>query len=130
MKRKLPYSSMTLSELVSAFRQIALDQSAAVDVNDTRRYNLLYDDYIAIEQELKSREGDQRRALAGLFDDRNAQVRMNAAFSALVVLPDEAKRTLRIIKDRSEYPQAADAWGMLDDLERGVFVPDVGRIDV
>lgn len=130
MKRGSELKSMSVEQLVAAFVAVGLEQSEALRDQKIARYNRLYRDYVAIEDELKSRKGDQRRALRPLFDHINAQVRMNAAFTTLAVLPEEAKETLRLIHLRREYPQAADAIGMLEDIEKGRFIPDVGRLDI
>ncbi|MEF2547869.1 DUF2019 domain-containing protein [Aurantimonas sp. E1-2-R+4] len=113
----------TVPELVAAFVAVSLAQSKAIDDDNHRRYNKLVDDYLALEAELRSRQGDQRRALLPLFNHRNVQVRMNAALSTLAALPDEARETLRLIHARREYPQAADAIGLLNALERGTYLP-------
>ncbi|MEC5289033.1 DUF2019 domain-containing protein [Aurantimonas sp. C2-6-R+9] len=127
---KRDYRSFSIEQLVAAFVAVSLEQSEALHDRKIARYNRLYRDYAAIEEELRSRESDQRRALRPLFDHINAQVRMNAAFSTLAVLPEEAKEALRLIHLRREYPQAADAIGMLEDIEKGRFIPDVGRVDL
>ncbi|NDV86095.1 DUF2019 domain-containing protein [Aurantimonas aggregata] len=82
------------------------------------------DDYIALVDELRLRKGDQRRVLRTLFDHIKPQVRLNAAIATLAVLPDEARETLRLIHARREYPQAADAIGLLNALERGTYIPE------
>ncbi len=128
MKRDL--KPVSTQDLVARFTALSIDQDDAVIIGDTRRYNRLFREYTAIEDELKSREGDQRHALRPLFDHTNPQVRMNAAFSTLAILPEEAKATLQLIKDRREYPQAGDAWGMLNDIASGKYIPDVGRVDM
>lgn len=116
--------NLTVPEIVEAFVAVSLAQSQAVDEDDHRRYNKLVDDYLALEAELRSRQGDERRALLPLLDHMNVQVRMNAALSTLTVLPEEARETLRLIHARREYPQAADAISMLNALERGIYVPE------
>ncbi|WP_206454492.1 DUF2019 domain-containing protein [Aurantimonas marina] len=115
--------NLTVPELIEAFIAVGLAQSKAIDDDNHQRYNNLVDDYLALEAELRSRQGDERRALLPLFDHMNVQVRMNAALSTLALLPDEARETLRLIHARREYPQAADAISMLNALERGTYVP-------
>ena len=77
----------------------------------------------AIKTELKSRAGDQRRALLGLYQHRNAQVRLKAAVATLAVAPEAARRKLQEIADSREYPQAGDAGMTLWNIDRGVFTP-------
>jgi hypothetical protein len=78
----------------------------------------------AVEDALKSRNGDQRRALLPLFLHPNAQVRLKAATATLAVAPEAARQTLQIISDRQEYPQAADARGMMRAVDKGTYVPE------
>src|SRR5581483_2704952 len=54
-------------------------QDAAIGMREIARFNRLFDRKRAIQDELKARRGDQRRALLTLFDHPNAQVRLNAA---------------------------------------------------
>ena len=114
----------SVERLVQMFVNVAVAQAAAIDEDDHRRYNRLVDDHLAIEKELRSRPGDQRRALRPLLDDIRPQVRMNAALATLAVLPTEAGETLRLIHARREYPQAADALGVIESIERGTYVPE------
>ena len=110
---------MAVPQLVELFTRHALEQFQAELYGDTAKYNRLYRRIIAIEQELKDREGDKRTALAALFSHRNPQVRLMAAESTLFVAPEAARQTLQEIWDRKEFPQAAYAMGTLRALERG-----------
>jgi hypothetical protein len=121
---KKDYRSYSVGQLVQAFLDVSLSQSQAVDEDDHGRYNRLVDDYLALIDELRLRKGDQRRVLRTLFDHIKPQVRLNAAIATLAVLPDEARETLRLIHARREYPQAADAIGLLNALERGTYMPE------
>jgi hypothetical protein len=121
---KKDYRSYSVGQLVQAFLDVSLSQSNAVDEDDHGRYNRLVDDYLALVDELRLRKGDQRRVLRTLFDHIKPQVRLNAAIATLAVLPDEARETLRLIHARREYPQAADAIGLLNALERGTYIPE------
>jgi hypothetical protein len=121
---KKDYRSYSVGQLVQAFLDVSLSQSQAVDEDDHGRYNRLVDDYLALVDELRLRKGDQRRVLRTLFDHIKPQVRLNAAIATLAVLPDEARETLRLIHARREYPQASDAIGLLNALERGTYMPE------
>lgn len=111
------------SELVDRFVKIALAQDEAQLYGYFKRYNQLYEENEQLEAELKNRSGDERRLLAPLYEHPNAQVRLNAALATLAVNPEAARRTLQIISDRDEYPQAADARGMMRALDEGSYVP-------
>ncbi len=115
--------NMTVEQLVQQFASIALDQGHAVCVDDNARFTRLFWRIEAVEEELKARAGDQRRALLRLYNHPNAQVRVTAAKATLAVAPQEALRLLQTIADSKEYPQAGDAGMCLDNLERGIFKP-------
>ena len=111
--------TLSVKELIEQFKQLTLAQSHAELYGQYSKYNKLYRKVVAIKDELKSREGDQRRALVELFDHQNAQVRLVAAQWALAVVPEAAQAVLQKISDQNEYPQAADARQTLDAIKRG-----------
>lgn len=114
---------MSSQQLVERFLAIALEQDQAVLYDDFALYNRLYDQMSAVEVELKSRIGDQRSLLLPLYQHENAQVRLQAALATLTVAPDASRAVLQEISDRNEYPQAADARGMLRALTEGTYTP-------
>jgi hypothetical protein len=114
---------MSVDELVEKFTASALAQDEAMLMDEHAKYNRLFNQMDVIGNELKSRAGDQRRALLPLHDHRNAQVRLTAAIATLAVAPDAARRVLQRISDWQEYPQAADARGMMRGLDDGTFRP-------
>ena len=114
---------MTVEQLVERFVAIALDQDRAIRSDKNADYNRFYDQLEAVKQELRSRTGDQRRALISLYAHPNAQARLKSAIATLALAPEAARRTLQGISDRQEYPQAADARGMMSALDDGSFVP-------
>lgn len=116
-------SLMSIEQLVGRFGAIGVEQYQAELEGKIGSYNRLYDEMATLSEELRSRPGDQRRALAQLFLHDNSQVRLKAAIHALALMPDEAKRILQMISDRHEQPQA-DARGMLRAMAGGTYVPD------
>jgi hypothetical protein len=114
---------MSSGDLVDLFVEIALAQDEAILMDENDEYNRLFLRMHAVADELKSRPGDERSALLSLYEHPSAQVRLKAAIVTLTVAPDAARETLQIIRDRQEYPQAADARGMLSALEQGAYVP-------
>jgi hypothetical protein len=120
---RIKLNEMTIVELVRQFVSIALDQDKAMRYDDNRKFKRLYKQMEAIEEELKNRPGDQRRTLIPLFEHPNAQVRLKSAITTLALAPEDARRTLQIISDRQEYPQAADARGMIMALDEGTYIP-------
>jgi Domain of unknown function (DUF2019) len=117
-------SNLTVPELVEQFRILALAKSDAIGTGQSAKFSRLYWKLDAIKKELKARRGDQRRALAALYDHRNPQVRFDAAMATLVVFPDEARAALQMIIDRQEFPQAGEAGFTLGDLGAGRFTPE------
>jgi hypothetical protein len=76
-----------------------------------------------IRNELRRREGDQRRALLPLLDHPNVQVRLKAAITMLAVAPELARAALESVRDSGILPQSADAEGMLEAVDDGSYVP-------
>ncbi len=122
MKEK-PVNQVSVQELVERFVSIGLAQYDALYVADTSKYNRLYAIMVDIRNELKRKEGDQRRALLPLLDHPNPQVRMKAANTLLAISPDLARKALESVRESKIYPQAMDAGMTLSALENGTFVP-------
>jgi hypothetical protein len=118
-------NEMTIAQLVDRIIAIALDQHEAMLDFDNAKFNRLFWELDAVNEELKSRPGDQRRALLPLLDHSNAQVRLQSAIAtlALAPAPEAARRTLQVISDRQEYPQAADARGMMRARDNRTYIP-------
>jgi hypothetical protein len=114
---------MTVDQLVERFSSISLEQDRALRVGTIAKVNRLFDELELVEQELKLRDGDQRRALLTLYDHPNAQVRLKAVKATLAVAPEAARRMLQIIADSREYPQAGEAGMSIYNLDSGIFKP-------
>jgi Domain of unknown function (DUF2019) len=114
---------MSVDQLVEHFTSITLDQDKALRTSNHIKYNRLFVEMEAVKQELRARQGDQRRALLRLYDHPNAQVRLKAVKATLAVAPDLARRMLKAIAESREYPQAGDAGMTIDALDRGIFKP-------
>jgi len=114
---------MTDADLVKRFVEIAIAQDHASLRQEISKYNHLYGHMEAVVQELRSRQGDQRRALLALYDYTNAQVRLKAAVATLAVAPEAARRELEKIAASKEFPQAGDAGMTLSGLDDGTFKP-------
>lgn len=121
--KRVPLQNMTAPQLVERFIAIALEQGDALLMDETAKYNRLFDQMEKVEAELKSRDGDQRRMLLRLFNHPRAGVRLKAAEATLALAPEAARRVLQTIKERREYPQALYAGMTLWNLDRGVFKP-------
>jgi len=114
---------MSVAELVEQFSATCVGQNKALLGGEYSKFNRLFDRMVAVEKELKSRPGDQRRALMSLYDHPDMQVRLQAAKVTLAVAPEAARAMLERIKDWRRQPQAGDAGMCLWNLDRGVFVP-------
>ncbi len=116
--------NLTVAELVDCFAAMGAEQDKALLWDEYSKFNRLFDQMEAIKTELKSRDGDQRRALTALFHHPNLQVRLKAAKATLAVAPEPARQMLQMIASSGHQPQAGDAGMCLVNLNRGVFVPD------
>lgn len=87
------------------------------------KFNQLFEQMQEVVQELKRRSGDQRRALLGLYNHPNLQVRLKAVKNSLALAPEEGRRVLQDIAGSREYPQAMEAGMSLDNLDAGIFKP-------
>ena len=107
--KQLDLRSTTVPQLVTRFSEITLEQDNAQLFGRIKLYNRLYDDIIAVKNELAAPPGDQRSALMSLYSHSNPQVRLKAAQLSLAVAPASARQVLQDISDRNIYPQAAYA---------------------
>jgi len=123
MSKRFPLDQLGVDQLVQHFLSLTLAQYEARFPSQTSKYNRLYHQMNEIRDELKRREGDQRRALLPLINHENAQVRLMAASSLLTIVPERAKRALESVRDSRIQPPSANAAGLLEGLERGSFVP-------
>jgi len=114
---------MTEDQLVDFFIALALAQDKALLRNEYAKFNRLFDEMEAVEQELKVRPGDQRHALLRLYEHPNAQVRLKAVKATLAVAPVKGRRMLEVIAGSHEYPQAGEAGMSIVNLDRGIFKP-------
>ncbi len=114
---------MTEDQVFDFFIALALAQDKALLRNEYAKFNRLFDEMEAVEQELKVRPGDQRHALLRLYEHPNAQVRLKAVKATLAVAPVAGRRMLKIIAESREYPQAGEAGMSILNLDRGIFKP-------
>jgi hypothetical protein len=121
--KRVQLGNLQVSQLAERFVSIALAQHEAIDMDNHSKFNRLYLEMEDVRRELKGRVGDQRRALLPLLNHANAQVRLKAATTLLAIAPERARAALQLINDRKEFPQAADAFGMLRALDAGTYVP-------
>jgi hypothetical protein len=116
-------SLLSTDALTRLFEALCIEQYDALERNEIAAFNRRYDRIQAIQDELKSRPGDQRRTLMRLFGHSNMQVRLTAARANLAVDYLTARRELQAIVDEKWHPQAGDAGMTLHNLDMGVFKP-------
>ena len=119
--------ALSVAELVELFAALGVEQDRteqASAIGDIGKINRLFEQMEAVKEELKSRPGDQRRALLTLYDHPNMQVRLKAAKGTLAVAPEVARKLLEAIAQSRWQPQAGDAGMCLWALEEGVFIPE------
>jgi hypothetical protein len=117
------FDDVDVAHLVTEFETVCVRQDEAEKNSNSSKYNKLYLQMKQIEGQLKSCSGDQRRALLPLLNHRNAQVRLMASVAMLAIDKQSARQALQIISDRSEYPQAITARGMLRAIDEGRYIP-------
>jgi uncharacterized protein YcaQ len=121
--KRIRLEDMNVDQLVERFAAIALAQHEAINMEDNAKYKRLFDQMTDMMAEFLTRPIEQRRALMALYEHPNPQVRYTPAFITRDFAPQAARRVCEIISERNEYPQAADARGMIREL-------DEGRIDM
>lgn len=123
MTRKKELASLSNAEIVNLFERLCIEQYVALERDEISAFNRRHDRIQAIQDELKSRPGDQRRGLMQLFGHSNMQVRLTAAHATLAVDYLAARRELQAVADSKWYPQAGDAGMALDGLDTGFYKP-------
>lgn len=121
--KKPSVAEWSVVELVERFAANRIEQDRAELAGSTALFRPLFDEMRAIQDELASRPGDQRRALAVLLDHPNQEVQLNAAKATVAILPELARATLQLLWSRGHYPQKAEAGMTINALDRGEWKP-------
>lgn len=114
---------LSTNDLLLLFEKLCVEQYDALDRQEYAAFNRRYDRIQAIEDELKSRPGDQRRILMKLFGHPNMQVRLTAARANLAVDYPAARSEIQDIADSKWGPQCLDAGMTLINLDNGIYRP-------
>lgn len=114
---------LSTNDLLLLFEKLCVEQYDSLDREEYAAFNRRYDRIQAIEDELKSRPGDQRRILMKLFGHPNMQVRLTAARANLAVDYPAARREIQDIADSRWGPQCGDAGMTLVNLDNGIYRP-------
>jgi hypothetical protein len=121
--KRIVLDEMAAKDLVELFARIVVAQDQALLGRERAKFNRLFDQMMDVTNELKGREGDQRRLLVDLYSFPNMQVRVQAAKLTLAVAPVEARQQLEAIAATHWFPQAGDAGMCLSFLDDGTFRP-------
>jgi hypothetical protein len=116
-------AKMSSMDLVKRFAQIVVAQDVALLGGERSKFNRLFQQMMDVTNELKVREGDQRRLLMELYNYPNMQVRVQAAKLTLAVAPVAARQQIEAIAETHWMPQAGDAGMSLSNLDPGIFKP-------
>lgn len=114
---------LSATELKLLFEKLCTEQYDSLERQEIEAFNRRYDKIQAIQDELKSRPGDQRRILLQLFGHPNMQVRLTAAHATLAVDYLAARREIQDIADSKWGPQCGDAGMTLINLDNGIYRP-------
>jgi ParB-like chromosome segregation protein Spo0J len=121
--KRTKLEELSVDELVDHFVEIGLAQDKADLYGEIAKFNRLFEQMQDVVQELRSRAGDQRRALLALYDHPNLQVRLKAVKNSLALAPGEGRRVLQAIRESRDYPYAGEAGMTLRALDEGIFKP-------
>lgn len=122
--KRVKLQELTIDELVDRFAELGIDQDKAELYGEISKYNKLFKEMTAVDEELRARGRGARLALLRLFNHSNMQVRVQAAINSLGVAPQAARTTLEAIRASKWQPQAMDAGMILRDLDDGEYKPD------
>lgn len=114
----------TIDELVDRFAILGIEQDKAERYGEIPKYNKLFKEMTAVDEELRARGREARLALPRLFNHSNMQVRVQAATFSLGVAPEAARKVLEAIRASKWQPQAMDAGMTLRGLDNGQYKPD------
>jgi cytochrome c oxidase assembly protein Cox11 len=120
---RIKLAKLSVEQLVQQYVELAVEQDMYLLAGPQKMINKLFWKLCAIEDELKSRAGDQRSALLPLYGHKNRQVQVKAAKATLAIAPAAARALLQAIRDSGWQPQALEAGMSLWNLDRGVYKP-------
>jgi hypothetical protein len=122
--KRVKLQELTINELVGRFADLGIAQDKAELYGEISKYNRLFKEMTAVDEELGARGREARLALLTLYDHPNMQVRVKAAIKTLGVAPEAARKVLEAIRASKWQPQAMDAGMILRGLDDGEYKPD------
>ncbi len=121
--RRSELMKTSVAELVERYAQNGVTQDDAILRDNNAKFRRLFFEMRSIEDELKARTGDQRRAFLALFEHPNLQVQLNAAKATLALEPVAARAKIEEIRNKKWAPQGLDAGMTIRALDDGIFRP-------
>jgi hypothetical protein len=123
--------SKSNEELVAAFADLSRQQGAALETEDMRQHNRLFDKLRAIRDELRSRGAEAQKLLIPLLEQGQqpslsyaaAQLRFNAAVGLKVVAPELAHATLESLSIRGPLTYRGMAGMSLSLMDQTTLKP-------
>jgi cytochrome c oxidase assembly protein Cox11 len=116
-------AKLTVADLVRRYANLGVEDDKACMQFDAEWSTRVRRRMWAIEDELKSRPGDQRRALLALYDHPNMGLRLMAAKATLAVAPQQARKMIEWIASLNWPAHSGDAGMCLWALDKGIGVP-------
>jgi hypothetical protein len=117
-------AKLDVADLVQRYANLGVEDDKACMQDDTEWSTRVRRQMWAIQDELKSRPGDQRRALLALYDHPNMGVRLRAAKATLAVAPQQARTMIEWIASLNWPTHSGDAGMCLWALDKGISVPE------
>ena len=121
--KRIKLQKLSVEQLVQLFADLSVQQDMAMMAMLQGDINRLYRKIEAVGDELKARPGDQRSVLLSLYNHKNMQVRLTAAYATLALEPRLGRVQLEAIAASGWQPQAGDAGMSLLSLDRGIYKP-------
>jgi hypothetical protein len=118
--KRVKLQDMTADQLTERFTSIALAEYEASEFEDNAKFRRLFGQMRELLAEFKKRPIQQRRALMALYVHPNPQVRYMAAHATSDFAPNEVRRVCEVLIERNEYPQAANARMLVQELDNEV----------
>jgi Domain of unknown function (DUF2019) len=116
-------AKLAVADLVQRYTNLGVENDKACMQDDTEWRTRVLRQMWAIQDELKSRLGDQRRALLALYDHPNMGVRLMAAKATLAVAPQQARKMIEWIASLNWPAHSGDAGMCLWALDKRISVP-------
>jgi len=132
MSKPNKLADLSNQQLIDEYVDLSRQQGAALEKDDTQKFNRLFDKFVPVREEIRRRGDEVRKELIPLLkrspdesrlDYGAAQRRRNAAFDLMAIVPDLAKATLEELAKSPLLDISARASLSLSNLEDGIWKP-------